>query len=125
MGNVLQITNKTRGTRIGDGVRLADTAWTRLMGLLRSAPLRPGEGMLLRPSSGVHTFGMRFSIDVVALDAKRRVLGAWRNVGPGRIVGLGWKTREVLELAAGSLDADAVQAGDLLEVLPAQQSGPQ
>lgn len=121
MGKVLRITNKTRGTEIGGNIRLADSTVSRLVGLLGSAPLQPGEGLLLRPSSGVHTFGMRFPIDVVTLDAGMHVLGVWRDVGRCRIVGLGWKTREVLELAAGSTHEGLLQVGDLLETRPADQ----
>jgi len=45
-----------------------------MVGLLGKARLDPGKGLLIVPSSGVHTWGMRFPIDVVALNRHLRVL---------------------------------------------------
>ncbi len=76
--------------------------------------------MLLNPSSGVHTFGMRFAIDVVALDGQNKVLGTWQNVPPGRIAGIHWATRSVLELPTGHVLLSSTMRGDQLLIVPAE-----
>ncbi len=58
----------TRATTVGTRITIADTSLTRLIGLMGRRRLDAGCGLLIRPSSGIHTFGMLFSIDVVALD---------------------------------------------------------
>ena len=88
----------------------------RLFGLLLASSVEPGEGLLIRPSSGVHTFGMRFAIDVVALDKSSRVSGLWPRVRPWRVRALSLRTRSVLELAAGQIEATGLCLGDQLSL---------
>jgi hypothetical protein len=58
------ITNQTRATCVCDRATVADGFFLRLLGLLGRSPLEPGAGLLIRPSSGAHTFGVRIPIDV-------------------------------------------------------------
>lgn len=88
----------------------------RLMGLLGMKQLAPETGLLIKPSSGVHTFGMRFPIDIVSLDRNNRVLGVWENIGPWKIRGLSLRTRSVLELPSGRIKECLIEAGDELVV---------
>ena len=59
---------------MGTRIAIADTSLTRLVGLMGRRRLDAGCGLLIRPSCGIHTFGMLFSIDVVALDRSLRVV---------------------------------------------------
>jgi uncharacterized protein len=102
----------TVGSRIG----LADTSLTRLFGLLGRSSLQPGSGLLIQPSSGVHTIGMLFSIDVVALDRDLRVLAVWRRLPPFRVTPISLKTHSSLELAPGEIDRCGIEPGDQLAV---------
>ncbi len=73
-------------------------------------------GIWLLPCNGIHTFGMRASIDVVVLDREYKVLRVIPALCPNRIV---WPLRSghsTLELAPGSFEAIAIMAGDILEV---------
>ncbi len=65
----------------------ASTPWSRLIGLagLALADLPRDHALLLRPCRSVHTFGMRFDLDLVFLTSAGDVLAAERGVGPGRI----------------------------------------
>ncbi len=112
----LAITNQTRNTVLCPRTRVADTTLTRLFGLLGQQPLGASDGLLIKPSSGVHTWGMTFPIDIVALDRSDCVLSLWRSIGPWRLCGLGLKTRSVLELAPGAIDRSATNIGDQLRV---------
>ena len=66
---------------------LADRPWARMWGLLGRRSLPWGEGLLLRPAASVHTFFMRFPIDVVFLDRELTVLGVTPELRPWRTAG--------------------------------------
>jgi uncharacterized protein len=92
---------------------LADTLWRRMRGLLGRRQLDPGEGIVLRPSWSVHTFFMRFAIDVVFVDADQVVVKVVGNLRP-------WRTatcrgaRDVVELRAGEAARLGLATGDRL-----------
>ena len=100
---MFKVTNTTRGTIVGHNIELADTSLKRMFGLLGRRGLDAGGGLWIKPSSGVHTFGMSFSIDVVALDSKLKVIKMWRCLPPYRVTSLSLKMRSVLELPCGAL----------------------
>lgn len=114
----LEILNRTKGSVVCSHGCMADTALLRLVGLLSRTMLEPGTGLLIKPSSGVHTFGMRFPIDIISLNKDNRVLGAWANIGPWKIRGLGFRTCSVLELPAGRIEDCSIEVGDELVITP-------
>jgi len=63
----IRAVNTTRGTLVGESIRVAETGLTRIVGLLGERELPPGDGLLIVPSQGVHTLGMQFAIDVAFL----------------------------------------------------------
>ena len=108
--------NVSRGSILGDRICVAGNAWSRAVGLLGHTSLDPGGGLLIDPSAGIHTFGMRFAIDVIALDRCLRVLSLSERLAPHRVAGLHWKTRCVLELPAGTIRQSGTRVGDQLEI---------
>ena len=90
---------------------LADGPLARMKGLLGRASLSAREGLLLRPTSSVHTAFMRFPIDVVFLDRDLRVLRVVRDLKPWRAAGCRG-ARAVLELSAGESERRGVRPGD-------------
>lgn len=93
--------------------RVATSFASRLRGLMGVARLAPETGLLLPRTSSVHTHFMRFPIDVVFLDADRRIvsvvaaLPAWQFA---RAKG----AKSVLELAAGECERLELVEGALL-----------
>ena len=67
-------------------VPVAVTFLSRLLGLALLAPERAGEGLLIPRCRSVHTFGMRFAIQVVFVDAANRPLADRGAVGPNRVL---------------------------------------
>jgi len=114
----LRISNPARQSVLGHQVGIADTTLTRFVGLMGRGSLAPGHGLLIRPSNGVHTLWMRFSIDVLLLDRELRVLSAYGNLRPFRVTAINWKAASALELPAGTIAATCTQPGDLLELAP-------
>ena len=117
----LTVLNQTRATAVGTQIAVADTFFTRLVGLLRHTSLDAGCGLLIQPSSGVHTFGMRFPIDVIALDRQCRVRAVWHNLKPWRTSDISWKTHAILELRAGQIQDCALVVGDQLKIIEEDQ----
>ncbi|HZM18687.1 MAG TPA: DUF192 domain-containing protein, partial [Gaiellaceae bacterium] len=92
---------------------VAASPFSRMKGLLGRSELRPGEGLLLRPASAIHTFFMRFPIDAVFLDRDWRVVGIAGDVAPWRTAGRKG-AKAVLELPAGESARRGLRPGDLL-----------
>jgi len=84
-----------------------------MRGLLGRATLPAGEGILLRPAGSVHTFFMRFPIDVVFLDRDRTVVGVRHRLAPWRVAGARHAVA-ALELPAGTAAEAGIQEGDVL-----------
>lgn len=70
--------------------------------------------MLITPSNGVHTLGMRFAIDVVFLDRQKRVVGIREKLKPYRMTSLNWSSQCVLELPEGTIRQTETRVGDQL-----------
>jgi uncharacterized membrane protein (UPF0127 family) len=108
----LKITN-SKGRVLADRADIADTIAKRNTGLLKHTKLDPGEGLLI-PTQAVHTFRMKFPIDIAFLSRKRKVLKIRANMVRGRI-SMNLLAHSVLELPAGTLAATETVAGDQLE----------
>lgn len=99
---------------LADRAEIADTSAKRRTGLLKHTRLDPGEGLWIAPTEGIHTFGMKFPIDVVFLNRKKKILKTRPNMARGRIA-LSWRAHSVLELPAGTLEETGTEAGDELQ----------
>ena len=66
-----------------------------MVGLLGKRGLNAGEGLWIKPSSGVHTLGMMFGIDVIGLDKELRVVKLWPRLVPFRVTSVSLKIRSV------------------------------
>ncbi|WP_130836150.1 DUF192 domain-containing protein [Lachnoclostridium sp. Marseille-P6806] len=92
-------------------IRTADTFFSRFLGLMGRRELPEGTGLWMRPCSSIHCCFMRFTIDVIYLDAGNRVLYS-ETVRPWRIGRMVRGTKSVLELNAG--EARGIRAGEAL-----------
>ena len=110
--------NVSTARTIAERVDCATTQWTRLRGLLGRRCLLAGEGVWIRPSSGIHTLGMRFAIDAVGLDKDLRVIKLWPGLRPWRIPPPSLRLASVVELAAGEIAARGIRLGHVLRFDP-------
>ena len=98
-------------------LEIAGNSRARKKGLIGRDNLAPGHALVIAPSQGVHTFGMRFPIDIVAIDRQGRVVKIRPNVGPNRLV-FAWSAFAMLELNVGSVDRALLVVGDRLLTEP-------
>ena len=108
-----RLTIARTGFLLVERLEIAGHSRARKKGLIGRDNLAPGHALVIAPSQGVHTFGMRFRIDIVAIDRQGRVVKIRPNVGPNRIV-LAWSAFAMLELNAGSADRSLLLVGDQL-----------
>ncbi len=113
------LVNVTRKTVLSDRCHFANTVLKRMVGLLNRRKFARGEGLLLDRCYGVHTFGMRFPIDVLFLDKDLRVIRAVKALPPYR-TSIVKKAVYVLELPVGALEDTHTEEGDQIQIRTAQ-----
>jgi hypothetical protein len=104
--------NTTTNRPLAGRVAVAATRATRAVGLLRHRELPRGEGLWIVPSRGVHTWGMRFAIDVIALNQRGLVIDLVQNLKPWRVRLPRAGCVGVLELPVGSIAESGTRIGD-------------
>jgi len=102
--------NQTRCAYLAKRLRVAETHWSRLRGLMMAdaAAFPEGQGLWITPSHGVHTFAMRFPIDVIYLD---------RDLKPWRVAAVRRQATSVLELPGNTLSSTGTAVGDKIEIV--------
>jgi uncharacterized membrane protein (UPF0127 family) len=120
----LRVRNLTRGSGVAARVRHADRAWSRIVGLLGRRSLAEDEGLLLTPCTSIHTFFMRFPIDILYLDREHVVVKAVRALRPFRFSARLTGGHSVLELSPGAIEASGTQVGDRLALAPSDTHQP-
>jgi uncharacterized membrane protein (UPF0127 family) len=109
------VRNHTRSTVLAEAADMADTSEKRRTGLLKHERLNPGEGLWIVPCESVHTFFMKFPIDLVYLDKQKKVRKVRHRVPAWRLSAC-LSAHSILELPAGTLEQTGTQVGDQLEV---------
>ncbi len=110
----LMISNLSRDTVVAQYVEVADSGAKRRKGLLGRSGLSPEEGLWIIPCEAVHTFAMKFSIDLIYLDRNMQVKKVRSNVGPWRLSAC-LSAHSVMELAPGTILKSGTTPGDRLE----------
>ena len=113
----IRIDNITRGTTVGDRVRVASSSLDRSVGLLRTPEVKPGEGLWIERSPSIHMFFMPYAIDAVFVSKDGRVTKIAANLKPWRIVPWARGARDCLELRAGAAAESKTQVGDQLQIV--------
>jgi uncharacterized membrane protein (UPF0127 family) len=109
------VRNRTRNTILADAAEVADTSEKRRTGLLKHERLDPGQGLWIVPCESVHSFFMKFAIDLVYLDRNSRVRKIRHRMVPWRVSAC-LSAHSIIELPAGAVAASGTQAGDQLEM---------
>jgi uncharacterized membrane protein (UPF0127 family) len=107
--------NRTRGRALASKVIMAADPASRGKGLLGRDCLSSEEGLWIVPCPMIHTFFMKFAIDVVFLDRGLKALRVIEGLRPWRLSPWVWRAHSVLELSGGALKG-AVEPGDQLEI---------
>jgi uncharacterized protein len=114
---VVTVRNQTQQCDLGDSIAVATSFWQRGKGLMFASGLGQGEGMIIDPCTSIHTFWMRFPIDVLYMDRNHCVIRTDESMKPWRIGPVFTGSKWVIELPAGTISATGTQAGDIIEII--------
>jgi uncharacterized membrane protein (UPF0127 family) len=104
------------GLIMADRVTVASRHIERAIGLLGRSHLEVGEALWIKPCNGVHTWFMRFSIDLIAMDANGVIVDAVSMLKPWRLRLPRPGAHSVLELPAGTLLNARTKVGHKMQI---------
>lgn len=93
---------------------MADTPFKRMKGLLGRSYFNQKEALIIKPCNSIHTFFMRFAIDVIFADKQNRVVKTISNLKPWRLSGMYLSASFCIELPAGTIASSSTREGDSL-----------
>ena len=102
---------------LADQIATAFESASRRRGLLGRESLPPGSALIIAPTNAIHTFFMRFAIDVAFISREGCVLKVYRALGPWRVAGA-LRAHAAIELPAGALTDADTRPGDKLRLAP-------
>ena len=113
----VRVENVTRGTIVGDRVRVASSTADRTVGLLRTPEVKPGEGLWIERSPSIHMFFMAYAIDAVFVSKAGKVTKVVAGLKPWRVVWWARGAQDCLELRDGAAADSATTVGDELRLV--------
>jgi uncharacterized membrane protein (UPF0127 family) len=117
----LYLRNERTGRAVATDLRTAFDSASRRTGLLKDASLPEGCALIIAPTNAIHTFFMRFSIDVAFVGKDGGVVKTYARLPPWRIAGA-LRAYAVVELAPGTLAQADTRAGDQLSIAEGPRS---
>lgn len=112
----MKIINLSNNAVLADKAKVAATFWTRLVGLLNRNSLEKGEALVLKPANSIHTFFMRFPIDVLFLDKNGKIIGLFSVFRPFRISPVYFGASVAIELPAGTCQLTQTKLADSVKI---------
>jgi hypothetical protein len=113
----MRLINKSKNKILAENFIFADTPVKRMLGLLGRNSLPPGQALVLAPCNSIHTFFMRFAIDLIFLDKNDVIIKTAHNCLPNKSIVMCWGAVKVIELPAGKILATGTQAMDKIQIL--------
>ena len=111
-----KVSNRTKNEVLADSAELANTPLKRIKGLLGKTGLKQGQGMIITPCSSIHTFFMKFAIDIVFLDKEGNTVAMAHSLPPSRLFGAPFKASLVVELPPGTLSRTRTELNDKISI---------
>jgi uncharacterized membrane protein (UPF0127 family) len=97
-------------------LRIAQSLWSRIQGLIGHAELGADEALWIPQCRSIHTCFMKFPIDCVFVSSEGRVVSLRRQVLPWRMTGIQWGASAVIEMRSGKIEALGLCVGEVLHV---------
>ncbi len=105
---------RKNGIALNLKIKLADSFWSRFKGLMFKNFLPADEGLLITPCNSVHTFSMRFEIDIIFIDEGGLILAIEHSLPANKVTKPLKGCVKILELAAGTAQKLNFKVGDQL-----------
>lgn len=118
---IVALVNSNTGQEIATDVRLANTFWKRLKGLMFTESLPAGQALCIYPCSSIHTYFMKYPIDILYVSDEGTILGYEQGLQPGRIGKKVSGTQSVIELPPKTIEQSGTKIGHKLQMSMEQQ----
>ena len=112
----MRITNFSKGNTLADKATIADSFFSRMVGLLNRSSLSSGEGLVITNCNSIHMFFMRFPIDVIFINKTNSVVGLVENIKPFRLSRIYFAANRAIELPPGTISQTKTTLGDVIEI---------
>ncbi len=112
----MKLVNRTKNIILAEEVVKATSFWQRAKGLLGKASLAKNSTLWILRCNSIHTFFMKFPIDVVFVDKNLRVCTVMTNIKPWRLASSLWRAHSVFEFASPQPVLKQIEKGDMLYV---------
>ncbi|MEH7094850.1 DUF192 domain-containing protein [Neobacillus vireti] len=113
---MLRLVNLGTGQVIAESIEPAETFFKRFKGLMFRKNLSPNSGLYLRPCNSIHTFFMKFPIDVLYINDHGKIVGIEEQLEPGKIGKRFPGAAAVIELPINSIKAFEITEGQLIKL---------
>ncbi|GAA0591086.1 DUF192 domain-containing protein [Virgibacillus siamensis] len=111
----MKLVNKNTGDVIATNVQTAYSFWRRFRGLMLKENMPEGSALHIAPCPSIHTFFMKFSIDILYLNKENEIVGVEKELAPGKIGKRFAGGYSVIEFPTGGICDLAVHIGDTLD----------
>ncbi len=100
---MMKLYSKNTSKTLVPKLEVAKTFWARTKGLLGRESIGADQGLWIHRCNSIHTFFMKFPIDLIFVDRQLIVRKTMSSVQPNRLVLPVWRATSVIELRAGFL----------------------
>jgi uncharacterized protein len=108
----MKIICKKNNIVLSDNIKYADTFFLKLKGLLGRQSIAKNECLIIPKAMQIHTFFMKFPIDIIFLDKNKKVIFLYHNFPSYKLTKIFFRAKYVLELHAGIIQEKDVQIND-------------
>ncbi|OZM58135.1 hypothetical protein CIB95_00720 [Lottiidibacillus patelloidae] len=112
----MMLVNLSNGTILANKLKTAYRFFQRLKGLMFTSELPLGEALHLQPCQSVHTFFMKYDIDVIYLDKDMKIVKITHMMKPSKVGSIVKNANSVIELPAGSISKTDTKVGHVLQI---------
>lgn len=110
----MKIINQTKNTILAEDALKADNFFTRIKGLLGRRDLKKGEALILQPCDSIHTFFMKFPIDILFVDKTNRIIKVIPSLRPFRVTPIYFRANLAVELPEGTIQSTFTKEEDII-----------
>src|SRR5437868_14332336 len=108
----MRITNTTHSTLLAENARRAGGFASRGLGLMFTASLPEGGGLVIDPCNSIHMFFMRYPLDIIFLNKAGKVVFMYKGIKPWRMGRIVKGAKLAIELPEGAIDRSGTEIGD-------------
>ncbi len=113
----MKVYNSTQNNIISEQAKMADNFFLRSIGLILEKHFSEGKGLIIKPCCSIHTFFMKFNIDILFINKNNEIIALYENVKPWRILPIHATSSYVIELPSKTISDKNICKNDLIKII--------